>query len=88
MRIHFHTPRHWKGIMKYQRTKDILCVMQVLAHKRIQNTLKYTQLVKFEDPDAYVCKVAKTDKEISELIEAGFEFICEKDDLKFFRKPK
>ena len=35
-----------------------------------------------------VCKVAKTDKEISVLIEAGFEFICEKDDFKFFRKPK
>jgi integrase len=88
MRIHFHTLRHWKGTMEYHRTKDILHVMQVLGHKRIQNTLKYTQLVKFESPDGYVCKVAKTDKEISKLIEAGFEFICENDDLKFFRKPK
>lgn len=74
--------------MEYHKTKDILHVMQVLGHKRIQNTLKYTQLVKFEGQDNYVCKIAKTDKEISALIEAGFEFICEKDDLKFFRKPK
>jgi hypothetical protein len=35
-----------------------------------------------------MCKVTKTDKEISVLIESGFEFICEKDDFKFFRKPK
>jgi hypothetical protein len=26
--------------------------------------------------------------EISELIEAGFEYICENNGLKFFRKPK
>ena len=74
MRIHFHTLRHWKGTIEYHRTKDILHVMQVLGHRRFQNTLKYTQLVKFEDPDAHVCKVENTDKEISELVVAGFEF--------------
>ena len=48
MQIHFHTLRHWKGTMEYHRTKDILHIMQVLGHRRFQNTLKYTQLMKFE----------------------------------------
>lgn len=62
--------------------------MQLLGHKRIQNTLKYTQLAKFEETDGFVCKVAATKEEISALIEAGFEYICENNGLKFFRKPK
>jgi integrase len=88
MQIHFHTLRHWKGTMEYYLTKDILHVMQVLGHKRIQNTLKYTQLVSCEAVDAYICKVAETKEEISGLIEAGFEYICENNGLKFFRKRK
>ena len=45
--------------MEYHKTKDILHAMKILGHKNIQNTLKYTQLVGFED-DEYVCKAAKT----------------------------
>jgi len=88
IRIHFHTLRHWKGTNEYRKTKDIIHVMQVLGHRRIQNTLKYIQLAKVRESTDYVCKVAKDDKEISLLIEAGFEFICDNDGLKFFRKPK
>ena len=42
----------------------------------------------FDAPDAYICKIAKTEQEIGALIESGFEYICENDGLKFFRKPK
>jgi hypothetical protein len=73
--------------MEYHRTKDILHVMQLLGHKNIKYTLKYTQLVNFRD-DEYICKVAKNPKEIKELIEAGFEYVTEQDGLKFFRKRK
>lgn len=38
--------------------------------------------------DDFICKVAKMPEEIQELIEAGFECVCEKDDLLFFRKRK
>jgi len=34
-----------------------------------------------------VCKAAKDEKEISALIEAGFEYVCNNEGLKFFRKP-
>lgn len=87
MRISFHTFRHFKATMEYHKTKDILHVMQILGHKNIKNTLIYTQLVDLQDDD-YVSKVAKTVKEACELVEAGFEYVCEMDRIKIFRKRK
>jgi hypothetical protein len=84
LQINFHTLRHWKAAMEYYKTKDVLHVMQVLGHKRIQNTLIYTQLIKNAREDEYVCKVSRTPSEIQELIENGFKFVCQKDDLVFF----
>jgi len=33
-------------------------------------------------------KIAKTPDEIKELLEVGFEYVCEKDGLMFFRKRR
>ena len=88
LRISFHTLRHWKATTEYHRTKDILYVMQLLGHKSIKNTLVYTQLVKSQDEAEFVCKVAKTVDQASKLIEAGFEYVCEIDGIKLFRKRK
>jgi integrase len=85
--ITFHTFRHWKATMEYHRTKDILHVMQILGHKNIKNTLVYTQLVEFKDDD-YVCKAAKTFEQAKNLIESGFEYVCEIEDTKLFKKRK
>jgi len=74
--------------MEYAKTKDILHVMQVLGHKNIKNTLIYTHLVKGIKDDEYICKVARSPAEIQELIQTGFEYVCEKDGLTFFRKRK
>ena len=87
-KITFHTLRHWKATMEYAKTKDILHVMQVLGHKNIKNTLLYTQLIAVEKDDQFTCRVAKEPKEIQDLIEDGFEFVCSQEDLKFFRKRK
>ena len=88
LRISFHTLRHWKATMEYAKTKDILHVMKLLGHKSIKNTLIYTQLIEGIRDDEYVCKVARTPEEISSLIEAGFEYVCEHEGLKFFRRRK
>jgi hypothetical protein len=61
--------------------------MRLLGHKNIKNTLIYTQLIEFEE-DEFVCKVAKTVKEAGGLIENGFDFICEFDGARLFRKRK
>ncbi|MGB9756415.1 MAG: hypothetical protein ACPLVJ_01355 [Candidatus Bathyarchaeales archaeon] len=48
----------------------------------------YTQLVNFKNEDGFVCKVASTSEEIAQLVEAGFEYVCEHNGAKFFRKRK
>ena len=87
LKITFHTFRHWKATMEYHKTKDILHVMQILGHKNINNTLMYTQLVNFKENE-YVSKVAKTVKEACQLVEAGFEYVCDINEAKIFRKRK
>ena len=76
--------------MEYHKTKDILHVMQVLGHKGIKNTLMYVQLADelFRDQQEYVSKVAKTEKDACVLIEAGFEFVCDFEESRLFRKRK
>ena len=86
-RITFKTLRHFKATMEYYKTKDILHVMQILGHKNIKNTLIYTHLVNFKD-DEYISKVAKTVEEACKLVEAGFEYVCEIEGVKIFRKRK
>jgi integrase len=85
--ITFYAFRHWKATMEYHKTKDILHVMQLLGHKNIKNTLIYTQLVTLENGD-YVCKTANTVKEASDLIEAGFEYVCDMENARLFRRRK
>ena len=55
--------------------------------KPTQTALIYTQLVTFQNDD-YTCKVAASIKEAAELIEAGYEYVCEMDHQKLFRKRK
>ena len=87
--IHLHTFRHWHATMEYHRTKDILHVMKRLGHKRIENTLIYTQLVQFES-DQYHSAVAENTDEARKLIETGFEYVTGEynDGGKIFRKRK
>jgi hypothetical protein len=74
--------------MEYHRTKDILYVKQLLGHRNIQNTLKYTQLVQFEREDTFHSAVATKIDDARALIETGFEYVCEMDAVKLFRKRK
>jgi len=61
--------------------------MKLLGHRNIQNTLLYTQLISFES-DEFHSATAKTVQEAQKLIEAGFEYVCEFDEVKVFRKRK
>lgn len=66
-------------------------VKQFLGHKKIENTLLYIQLAEaiFKDTgDEFTVRVASKPEEIKSLLETGFEYVCEKDGLLFFRKRK
>ena len=77
--------------MLYHETKNPLHVMEFLGHREIKNTLLYVQLEKAifnHGDDKFTVKIAKTPKEISSLLEAGFEYVCQKDGQVFLRKRK
>jgi integrase len=85
--ITFHTFRHWKATMEYYKTRDILHVKQVLGHKSLDNTMLYTQLISFKDDD-FTANVAHSEEEACKLVEAGFEYVCDFNRNKIFRKRK
>ena len=85
--ISFRALRHFKGTMEYHRTRDIVHVQRILGHRSINNTLRYVRLIDFPD-DEYACKVAKTVEEAKDLVESGFDYVCDVDDCKIFRKRK
>jgi integrase len=87
LRINLYSFRHFFGTMTYHRTKDILYTQNLMGHRNIKNTLIYTHLIEFS-AEEYVCKVASTIPEASALIEAGFEYVTEMENLKLFRKRK
>jgi len=85
--IRLYDLRHYYATMTYHGTKDIPYVKQQMGHKKLETTLIYTQLVNFES-DEFTVKVAKTLDEACQLIESGFEYVTEMDDVKIFRKRK
>jgi len=52
----------------------------------LQNNLKHN--IRFEKDEEFIRKFAKTPKEIHALIEAGFEYVLERNGLAYFRKRK
>ena len=80
-----------KATILYHQTKDILYVKQFLGHKKIETTLLYIQLADAifkETIDEFHVRVASKPDEIKQLLEAGFDFVCEKNELLYFRKRK
>ena len=77
--------------MLYHQTKDVLFVKEFLGHKRVEDTMLYIQIADVifkEITDEFTVRIAKTSKEIQELLEVGFEYVCEKEDLLYFKKRK
>jgi integrase len=91
-KITLYTLRHWKATMEYHRTKDIVYVQQLLGHKDIKNTMIYINiehaLFGAGDNDEFTVRVTEKPEEIKELLQIGFEYVCEKDNLLFLRKRK
>jgi integrase len=90
-KITFTTFRHWKATMEYHKTKDILWVMHLLGHNSLKTTLIYIDLETAlfrEANDEFTVRVANTLDEASELLEVGFEYVCEMEGKTLFKKRK
>ena len=92
LNISFHTFRHWKATMLYHKTKDPYYVKDFLGHKCLSNTEIYINIERtlFEEQsdDEFTVKVAEKPEDIKALLEAGFEYVCQKDNLVYMRKRK
>ena len=85
--IRLYDFRHYFATMTYHKTRDLLYTKQQMGHSQIKTTLIYTQLLNITD-DEWTCKVAHNSTEDTQLIEAGFEYVTDRDGLKFYRKRK
>jgi len=85
--IRLYDLRHLFGTMTYHRTRDIIYTQRALGHRSLRNTMRYVQLINFEN-DEFTSAVAKTLQEACQLIESGFEYVTEMDGIKIFRKRK
>jgi hypothetical protein len=56
-------------------------------NKRIENTMKYTQLINFKESE-YDTATATDVVEAKQLIASGFEYVTNIKGIKIFRKPK
>jgi len=92
LQIHFHTLRHWRGPEEYHKTKDPFWVKEFLGHRNIQSTQVYIHIehamYQIRDADKFHVRVASTKEEITELLEAGFDYVLQKEGLIYFRKRK
>ena len=73
------------------QTKDLYYVKQFLGHKCLSNTEIYITIERtiFEPRnDEYTVRIANDPKDIKDLLEAGFEYVCNKEELVFLRKRK
>jgi integrase/ribosomal protein S27AE len=90
-KIGFHTFRHWKATALYHETHNPLLVKEYLGHRSMDSTLLYIQLEKTlykEQSDTFNVMAIRDQEEIKSLLETGFDYVCQKDDLVFLRKRK
>jgi integrase len=77
LEIHFTTLSHWKRMMEYHRTKDVLYVQKLLGHKSLQSTMVYVgyETACFGQPskEDVTVKMAVNVEEACKLVEVGFE---------------
>jgi integrase len=85
--IRLYDFRHYFATMLYNKTRDLLYTKQQMGHSQIKTTLIYTQLLNLND-DEWICKTATTLEQATQLIENGFEYITDMDNIKLFRMRK
>jgi integrase len=85
--IRLYSLRHLFASKLYHQTNNILLVKELLGHKKIETTLIYIRLIEVKDGE-YISAIARTVEEARKLIEDGYDFVCDIDGVKLFRKRK
>jgi integrase len=92
LKIHLHTFRHCKALREYHKTRDILHVMVILGHKKVETTMVYVrlynQIYKNQQANKFITKIASTKEERIELKNDGWECWEKDGEDWYFSKPK
>jgi integrase len=91
LKIHFHTFRHVRGTMDVHNHIPLYEVKENLGHKCITNTEKYIHFNRqlfHEKSDRYHFAAVSTVEDAGKLIENGYEYVTDMEDMKLFRKAK
>jgi integrase len=81
--------RNYSGAQFYLNyDKDAIGTMRHLRHKKLETTMHYLRAIVLDQEPEYVCRTAKTIEEDQQLINAGFQYITERDGIKLYRKRK
>ncbi len=86
-KISFHTFRHWKASSLYRQGWRLYDIMKFLGHRDIKTTMIYTRTASFKNEE-YNVEVSTSLEKDKELLETGFEYVTDRDGVKFFRKRK
>lgn len=77
--------------MLYHKTKNPFLVQRRLGHKNIRNTQIYVQIdetIFQSQSDEFHSAAASNVQEARQLVEAGFDYVCEFEGVKIFKKRK
>jgi integrase len=85
--IRLYDFRHYFCSKQLNDTKDPYFVMVQMGHKKLETTQKYMHLMNLND-DEWTCKTASTVEQVTQLVEAGFQYVTDMDGLKIFKKRK
>lgn len=93
LQISFKTLRRWRGTTLYHDTRDPMEVKYQLGHKSIRSTEIYIHISKSHytgDRHKWLRLVVRTEEELINAINAGFELVAETrgDFPRYFRKHK
>ena len=86
--IHSVIGKQQHFIMKQKTHCTLKSSLDTRNWTQLYYILKSKKTLYKEKTDAFTVKVAKNKDEITDLLATGFDYICEKDGLAFFRKHK
>jgi len=80
--------RNYSGARLYNRLKDPIAVMRHLRHKKLETTMHYLRAIDLNEEEEYIVRTANTIEQATELLENGYEYVTDMDNIKIFRKRK
>jgi hypothetical protein len=81
--------RNYSGAQFYLNyEKDAIGTMRHLRHKKLETTMHYLRAIVLDQEPEYVSRTSINVKEDIELINAGYQYVTERDGIKIYRKRK